>query len=79
MVLHIKQKFSIQYSRGGATELHHKLIFSFKKITPSSRKANKEEQKKFINQYNGIDLRLKLCSLIISQLSALENQAGFTI
>lgn len=54
VIAHIKKKFKIQYSRGGVTDLLHRLGFSFKKATPVPGKANKEKQKKFINQYNGI-------------------------
>ena len=36
------------------TELLHRLGFSFKKATPIPGKANKEKQKRFINQYNGV-------------------------
>lgn len=54
VIAHIKKKFNVQYSRGGVTELLHRLGFSFKKATPIPGKANKEEQKKFINQYNDI-------------------------
>jgi len=54
VIAHIKKKFKIQYSRGGVTELLHRLGFSFKKATPVPGKANKEKQKKFVNQYNGV-------------------------
>lgn len=54
VIAHIKKKFKVQYSRGGVTELLHRLGFSFKKATPVPGKANKEKQKSFINQYNGV-------------------------
>jgi transposase len=54
VITHIKNKFGIQYSRGGATELLHRLGFSFKKATPVPGKANRKKQQQFINQYNGI-------------------------
>lgn len=53
VIKHIEEKFKIKYSRGGVTELLHRLGFSFKKATPVPGKANKKKQKKFINQYNG--------------------------
>jgi transposase len=54
VIAHIKLKFKIEYSRGGVTELLHRLGFSFKKATPVPGKAKKEKQQQFINQYNGI-------------------------
>jgi transposase len=54
VILHIKNKFNIQYSRGGVTELLHRLGFSFKKATPIPGKAKKDQQQTFVNQYNGI-------------------------
>lgn len=54
VIAHIKKSFGIQYSRGGVTELLHRLGFSFKKATPVPGKADKKKQQKFINQYNGI-------------------------
>ena len=50
VIAHVKKKFGIQYSRGGVTELLHRLGFSFKKATPIPGKANRKKQKKFINQ-----------------------------
>ena len=54
VIVHIKKKFGVEYSRGGVTELLHRLGFSFKKATPVPGKANKKKQKQFINRYNGI-------------------------
>lgn len=54
VIAHVKKKFGVQYSRGGMTELLHRLGFSFKKATPVPGKANKRKQQKFINQYNGV-------------------------
>lgn len=54
IIAHVKKKFGVQYSRGGMTELLHRLGFSFKKATPVPGKAEKKRQQKFINQYNGI-------------------------
>ena len=54
VIAHVKIKFGVKYSRGGMTELLHRIGFSFKKATPVPGKANKEKQQKFINQYNGV-------------------------
>lgn len=54
VIAHIKKKFGVKYSRGGVTELLHRLGFSFKKATPVPGKANKEKQQQFINRYNGV-------------------------
>jgi len=54
VIIHIKKKFGINYSRGGVTELLHRLGFSCKKATPVPGKADKKKQQQFINQYNGI-------------------------
>ena len=51
---HVKVKFDVAYSRGGMTDLLHRLGFSFKKPKAVPGKAKKEDQKKFINRYNGI-------------------------
>jgi transposase len=54
VIQHIEKKFKVKYSRGGATELLHRLGFSFKKATPVPGKAKRDQQKRFINQYNGV-------------------------
>lgn len=54
VIAYIKKKFGVQYSRGGVTELLHRLGFSFKKATPVPGKADKNKQQQFINRYNGI-------------------------
>ena len=54
VIAHIKKKFGVQYSRGGVTELLHRLGFSFKKATPVPGKADRKKQLHFINRYNGI-------------------------
>lgn len=54
IIVHVKRKFGVNYSRGGMTDLLHRLGFSFKKATPVPGKANKEKQQQFINQYNGV-------------------------
>ncbi len=57
IIAHVKAKFGIEYSRGGMTELLHRLGFSFKKATPVPGKAKREEQEKFIRRYNAIKWR----------------------
>jgi len=52
VISHIKKKFKINFSRGGVTELLHRIGFSFKKATPVPGKAKKEEQEKFVKEYN---------------------------
>lgn len=54
VIKHVKVNFGIKYSRGGMTDLLHRLGFSFKKATPVPGKAKKEEQNKFISTYNEI-------------------------
>jgi transposase len=60
VISHIKKKFGVQYSRGGITELLHRIGFSFKKATPVPGKAKKEEQEKFIRKYNSLKYRGKI-------------------
>lgn len=54
VISHIKIKFNFLFSRGGVTELLHRIGFSFKKATPVPGKAKKDKQQAFINQYNGV-------------------------
>lgn len=54
VISHIKSEFNVVYTRGGVTDLLHRLGFSFKKATPVPGKANKEKQEKFVRQYNGM-------------------------
>lgn len=54
VIAHIEKKFNIHYSRGGMTNLLHRLGFSFKKATPVPGKAKRDQQEKFIRQYKGI-------------------------
>ena len=54
IITYLKKKYKVQYSVGGVTDLLHRIGFSYKKATPVPGKANKEAQRKFINQYNGI-------------------------
>ena len=43
IIEHVKLKFKVSYSRGGMTDLLHRIGFSFKKATPIPGKANKEK------------------------------------
>ena len=51
VVAHIENKFGIKYSRSGATDLLHRLGFSFKKANPVPGKAKRAAQEKFIKNY----------------------------
>ena len=51
VIAHIQKKFGVVYSRGGVTDLLHRLGFSFKKTTPVPGKADRDKQQAFINQY----------------------------
>jgi transposase len=50
----VKNKFNVVYRIGGMTDLLHRIGFSFKKAKPIPGKANRTEQEKFINRYNGV-------------------------
>lgn len=56
----VKEKFDVEYSRAGMTELLHDLGFSYKKPKLVGAKANKEKQERFIaefeEKYNTADL-----------------------
>lgn len=56
----VKDKFGIEYSRSGMTELLHELGFSYKKPKLVGAKANKQKQERFIaefeEKYNTADL-----------------------
>ena len=52
VIAHVGKKFGVQYSRGGMTELLHRLGFSFKKPKGVPGKAKKEAQKKFVEEYD---------------------------
>ena len=51
VITHVKSKFGVEYTRGGITELLHRLGFSFKKPKAVPGKANREKQEKFIEEY----------------------------
>ncbi|MCY4644976.1 MAG: IS630 family transposase [Bacteriovoracales bacterium] len=51
VINHIKKKFGVKYSEGGATDLLHRLGFSFKKATPVPGKGEREKQEAFVRQY----------------------------
>ena len=48
---HIKKKFGVQYSQSGATDLLHRMGFSFKKATPVPGKAKRDKQEAFVRKY----------------------------
>ena len=54
IIAHVKKKFCVKYSRGGMTNLLHKLGFSFKKATPVPGKAKKKGQEEFVKKYLGL-------------------------
>jgi transposase len=60
VIVHVKAKFGITYSRGGMTELLHRLGFSFKKATAVPGKASKNEQIKFVKKYNNLPSEVPL-------------------
>ena len=51
VIAHVKSKFGVKYTRGGMTELLHRLGFSFKKPKAVLGKASREKQKNFIEAY----------------------------
>lgn len=51
---HVEKKFQVRYSRGGMTDLLHRMGFSFKKPKAVPGKADRKKQEKFIKQYNGV-------------------------
>ena len=54
IIAHIKGKFRVKYSRGGMTNLLHRLGFSFKKPKGVPGKADRKEQEKFVKKYNKV-------------------------
>jgi transposase len=54
VIEHVQNKFKITYSRGGMTDLLHRIGFSFKKATPVPGKAVKEKQEQFVKDYESI-------------------------
>ena len=60
VIAHIGMKFGVVYTRGGVTELLHRLGFSFKKATAVPGKASKKEQLKFVKKYNNLSLEIPL-------------------
>ena len=51
VIAHVKKKFGVNYTRGGMTDLLHRLGFSFKKPKGVPGKADKKRQGEFIKQY----------------------------
>ena len=54
IIAHVKGKFRVKYSRGGITDLLHRLGFSFKKPKGVPGKADRKEQEKFVKKYNKV-------------------------
>lgn len=50
----VQEKFNIEYSVSGMTELLHELGFSYKKPKLVGAKANKEKQQQFVSDFNEI-------------------------
>ena len=51
VITHVKRRFGVRYSRGGITDLLHRLGFSYKKPKGVPGKADRAEQEKFIRKY----------------------------
>ena len=51
IISYVEKKFGVKYSKGGMTELLHRLGFSFKKPKVVPGKADREEQEKFVKEY----------------------------
>lgn len=60
VIAHVEVKFGVVYSRGGMTDLLHRLGFSFKKATAVPGKASREEQLKFVKKYNNLSPEIPL-------------------
>ena len=54
VIAHVKEKFGVCYSRGGMTELLHRLGFSFKKPKGVPGKADRKKQEEFVKEYNDL-------------------------
>ena len=54
VIAHREQKYGIQYTRGGATALLHRLGFSFKKPKGVPGKAQRAKQVQFIREYTDL-------------------------
>ena len=54
VIAHVKTKFNVTYSVSGMNNLLHRLGFTFKKAKGIPGKAKKEDQKHFLNVYNGL-------------------------
>ena len=51
VIIHVKKKFGVKYSRGGMTGLLHRLGFSFKKPKGVPGKADRDKQEEFVKKY----------------------------
>lgn len=54
IIENVQKEFGVTYTRGGITDLLHRIGFSFKKATPVPGKADKEKQLQFLRRYNAI-------------------------
>ena len=54
IIAYVKDRFGVEYSRGGMTALLHRMGFSFKKPKRVPGKANKEKQEEFIKEYEKV-------------------------
>ena len=54
VIAHVKKKFGVKYSRGGMTDLLHRLGFSFKKPKSVPGKAERKKQEAFIREYKKV-------------------------
>ena len=51
VIAHVKKKFGVKYTRGGMTDLLHRLGFSFKKPKGVPGKADSAKQEEFVRKY----------------------------
>ena len=51
VIAHVKKKFGVKYTRGGMTDLLHRLGFSFKKPKGVPGKADRAKQEEFVRKY----------------------------
>ena len=60
VIRHIKNKFGVKYSLSGATDLLHRLGFSYKKATPVPGKAKRDKQEAFVRRYRRLKPQEKI-------------------
>ena len=51
VIAHVRKKFGVKYTRGGMTDILHRLGFSFKKPKGVSAKADRAKQEEFVRKY----------------------------